>query len=53
VRIHHSPDVTVNDRPQQLIFVETQGRTLKFGSTIPEAARVFIAELIRRRIHPR
>lgn len=53
VRIHHSPDVTVNNRPQQLIFVETQGRTLKFGSTIPEAARVFIAELIRRRIHPR
>lgn len=53
VRIHHSPDVTVNDRPQQLIFVETQGRTLKFGSTIPEAAKVFIAELIRRRIHPR
>ena len=47
VRIHHSPDVTVNNRPQQLIFVETQGRTLKFGSTIPEAAKIFIAELIR------
>jgi hypothetical protein len=53
IRIHHSLNVTVNERPQQLISVETQGRSLQFGSTIPEEAKVFIAELIQRRIHPR
>jgi hypothetical protein len=44
--------VQVNQRPQRVILVETQGKKLKFGTMIPDEAKGFIAELVRRRIHP-
>jgi hypothetical protein len=39
-----------NNVPQNLIQVEYQGNTLKFGSPIPDEAKAFIAEAIRRTI---
>ena len=39
-----------NNVPQNLIQVECQGDTLKFGSPIPDEAKAFIAEAIRRTI---
>ena len=39
-----------NNVPQNLIQVECQGNTLKFGSPIPDEAKAFIAEAIRRTI---
>lgn len=39
-----------NHRPQSLIQVECQGGTLKFGSPIPDEAKAFIAEAVRRTI---
>jgi hypothetical protein len=39
-----------NNVPQHLIQVECQGNTLKFGSPIPDEARAFIAEAVRRMI---
>jgi hypothetical protein len=39
-----------NDVPQHLIQVECQGSTLKFGSPIPDEAKAYIAEAIRRTI---
>jgi hypothetical protein len=39
-----------NNVPQNLIQVECQGNTLKFGSPIPDEAKVFIAEAVRRTI---
>ena len=39
-----------NNVPQNLIQVECQGSTLKFGSPIPDEAKVFIAEAVRRTI---
>lgn len=52
VTIHQSPNVQVNHRPQQLILLETGDSTLKFGTPIPNEAKHFIAEAIRREIHP-
>lgn len=52
VSIYQSPSVQVNQRPQRVILVETQGKKLKFGTMIPDEAKGFIAELVRRRIHP-
>ena len=37
-----------NGAPQQVIQVECQGNTLKFGAPIPDEAKAFIAEAIRR-----
>ena len=37
-----------NHTPQELIEVECQGKTLKFGSSIPGEAKAFIAEALRR-----
>ena len=42
-----------NDVPQHLIQVECQGNTLKFGSPIPDEAKAFIAESVRRMIAER
>lgn len=39
-----------NNVPQNLIQVECQGNTLKFGSPIPDEAKAFIAEALRRTI---
>lgn len=39
-----------NNGPQNLIQVECQGNTLKFGTPIPDEAKAFIAEAIRRTI---
>ena len=39
-----------NSGPQNLIQVECQGNTLKFGTAIPDEAKAFIAEAIRRTI---
>ncbi len=39
-----------NNMPQTLIQVECQGGTLKFGTAIPEEAKNFIAEAVRRTI---
>ncbi len=39
-----------NNVPQNLIQVECLGNTLKFGSPIPDEAKAFIAEAIRRTI---
>lgn len=39
-----------NDVPQTLIQVECQGGALKFGSPIPDEAKAFIAEAVRRTI---
>ena len=41
---------TKNGQVQQAIEVECQGQTLKFGTAIPEAAKTFIAEFIRRSV---
>ena len=37
-----------NNVPQELIQVECQGNTLKFASPIPDEAKAFIAESLRR-----
>jgi hypothetical protein len=50
VSIQESPNVRVNNAPQRLIQIETQGQKLKFGTAIPEEAKNFIAEVIRRTI---
>lgn len=39
-----------NNVPQSLIQVECQGSTLKFGTPIPDEAKDFIAEAVRRTI---
>jgi hypothetical protein len=50
VSIYQSPSVRVNNQPQRVILVETQGKKLKFGTMIPEEPKTFIAEWVRRRI---
>ena len=39
-----------NGAPQQVIQVECQANSLKFGTTIPDDQKAFIAEALRRSI---
>lgn len=50
VSVRVSPNTRVNNQPQQLIVVETGGKTLKFGTILSEETKNFIAEFIRREI---
>lgn len=40
-----------NNVPQKVIEVECLGNKLRFGSPLPEEAKVFVAETLRRMIH--
>jgi hypothetical protein len=52
ISIQQSANVKVNNQPQRMIIVETHGNKLKFGTPIPEEAKNFIAEIIRRTVRP-
>ncbi len=50
VSIQTNPNMQVNNAPQRLIHVECKGKTLKFGTMIPEMQKNFIAEAVRRAV---